>query len=129
MPTQSIHTNALQNIIKNQGKLNTSQNNMQERIQPAIPMQIEPQKEKKKLTDVFEKISNPPDMNDTVQVPRTIFKGYLSFMVGTSLLTLANIFKKVKKLSIGLTALGTLATIFGTYSFVKPYVLKEHKPE
>ena len=127
MSVQQIQTSAFQNILKKQGTLNTPQNTMQNRIQPAVPMQIEPQKEKKKLTDIFERIANPTDMNDTLQVPRTIFRGYLSFTIGTSFLTLAGLFKKVEKLSAGLSVLGTLAAIYGTYSFVRPYAFKEHK--
>jgi hypothetical protein len=36
--------------------------------------------------DVFTtSAKNSADLNDTVEVPRTIFKGYLSFMAGTTL--------------------------------------------
>ena len=128
MSVQQIQPNIVQNTL-GQGNVSPALNTMQNRIQPQVPMQIEPQEEKKKLTDIFERIANSPDMNDTVKVPRTIFKGYLSFAVGTSLLTLGGLAEKVKPLSIGLRALGTLATIYGTYSFVRPYLMKEKKSE
>lgn len=37
------------------------------------------------------KTKNSADMTDTIVVPRTIFKGYLGIMVGTTLVTLGRI--------------------------------------
>ena len=128
MSVSQIQPNIIQNTLGQ--NVSPALSTMQNRIQPQVPMYIEtPQKEKEKFTDIFEKIANAPDMNDTVTVPRTIFKGYLSFMVGTSLLTLGGLAKKVKPLSMALTALGTFSTIYGTYSFVRPYLMRERKPE
>lgn len=126
MSVPQIQPNIVQNTL-GQGNFSPVLNSMQSRIQPAVPMQIETHKEKEKFTDIFEHIKNSADMNDTVKVPRTIFKGYLSFMIGTSLLTLGGLAKKIKPLSTGLTALGTLTAMYGTYSFVRPYLLKERK--
>lgn len=79
--------------------------------------------------DKFETgIRNSADLNDTVKVPRTIFKGYLSIMTGTSLITLAMVAKNThKKLSNVLNVVANGLMIFGTYSFVKPYLLKTPK--
>ena len=68
---------------------------------------------------------NLRDMNDTVVVPRTIFKGYLSFMAGTSILTLASLMKPNWAFTKVLKGVATLTTLFGTYAFVRPYVFKD----
>ena len=72
---------------------------------------------------------NSRDMNDTVVVPRTIFKGYLSFMIGTSILTLASLMKPEKIFTKALKAIATCTTLFGTYAFVRPYVYSDKKQE
>lgn len=72
---------------------------------------------------------NSRDMNDTVIVPRTIFKGYLSFMAGTSLLTIASLMKQNWAFTKGLKVVATLTTLFGTYAFVRPYVYKDNEVE
>ena len=83
----------------------------------------------KSLLDKFEtSIVNSADLNDTIQVPRTIFKGYLSFTVGTALIPIAMIAKnKHPKTSNLLNILAGVFTVFGTYSFVRPYVIKNKK--
>lgn len=89
-------------------------------------------------------IQNSADLNDTVVVPRTIFKGYLSFMAGTTLMAIAPIIKKevikekikddvktiTKKINLPykiLNTAGWLTALLGTYFFVRPYLIK-NKP-
>lgn len=89
-------------------------------------------KSEKSFLDKFETgIRNSADMNDTLQVPRTIFKGYLAFMVGTGLASVAMIAKnKFPKLSVALNLSSILLATYGTYSFVRPYLIKNStKPE
>lgn len=82
-----------------------------------------------KFDMIMEKTINPKDLNDTVHVPRTIFKGYLSFMMGNTALTLGGLIgNKMPKLSKGLAILGTLICAVGTFEFVKPFMVKE-KPK
>lgn len=84
---------------------------------------------KKPFTDNFyTKIKNSADMTDTVSVPRTVFKGYLAFMGGAFLTTIgANISKYSKGISTGLNIAGVASMIYGTYSFVRPYIFKDIK--
>lgn len=86
----------------------------------------EPKKEK--FTDKFQTgLKNSADMSDCISVPRTIFKGYLGIMTGTTALTASSFIKNpVAKKCL---ALGGLATsLFGTWSFVRPYILKDAVP-
>ena len=46
------------------------------------------------LDRIHENTRNSADMTDTIVVPRTIFKGYLGIMAGTTLVTLAGITKQ-----------------------------------
>ncbi|MBR3889244.1 hypothetical protein IKJ53_01890 [bacterium] len=83
---------------------------------------------KKPFTDNFQnKIKNSADMADCVNVPRTIFKGYLSFMAGTTMMTVASFFKApvVRK---SLSVAGSLVALAGTWCFVRPYVVKDAVP-
>lgn len=70
------------------------------------------------------KVKNSADMNDTIVVPRTIFKGYLGIMTGTTLLTLGSILTKYPKLSKPLSVAGALTSFYGTWAFVRPYIFK-----
>lgn len=81
-------------------------------------------KEKGFLDRFHTRVKNTADMNDTIVVPRTIFKGYLGIMTGTTLMTLGGLFKspKIKK---SLIIPGALASIYGAWAFVRPYVLKD----
>ncbi len=79
------------------------------------------------LNQFHERAKNSADMTDTVVVPRTIFKGYLGFMAGTALLTLGNVFNKYAKFSKTLNFAGALTSLYGTYSFVRPYIIKDCK--
>jgi len=82
--------------------------------------------DKNGLLDKFEtSIRNSADLNDTVKVPRTIFKGYLAIMTGSTLISVAMLAQnKCKKISNALNILSAGLMIFGTYSFVRPYLLK-----
>ena len=57
-----------------------------------------------KKDDFLEKFhtatKNSADMTDTIVVPRTIFKGYLGIMTGTTLLSISGLFtNKLPKIS------------------------------
>lgn len=82
--------------------------------------------QKNGLIDRFEtKMINSADLNDTVKVPRTIFKGYLAFFAGTALTTIAAIAKnKHKKIANTLNIASALILTYGTFSFVRPYIIK-----
>ncbi len=71
-----------------------------------------------------EKIISNHDINDTVTMPRAIFKGYLCFTAGTAINAIAGMLKK-GKLSKGLAIAGSLISILGTFNFVKPFLKKE----
>ncbi len=70
---------------------------------------------------------NSADMNDTIVVARTIFKGYLGIMTGTTLVTLGGLVNKTKhpKLFKGTMAAGLLTSLYGTYAFVRPFIIKD----
>lgn len=68
---------------------------------------------------------NSADMTDTVVVPRTIFKGYLGFMAGTALTTLGGLFTKHPKIKNTITTAGILTALYGTWAFVRPFVIKD----
>ena len=79
------------------------------------------------ILDKFQaNIKNSADMTDTLVVPRTIFKGYLGIMTGTTLVTLAGLVNKTKhpKIFKGTMATGLLASFYGTWAFVRPYIIK-----
>lgn len=77
------------------------------------------------LDKIYEKTKNSADMTDTIVVPRTIFKGYLGIMTGTTLLTLGGILNKCKRLSRGLNLAGVLTSLYGTWAFVRPFIIKD----
>lgn len=82
--------------------------------------------EKQKFTDKFyTHTKNASDMNDTVIVPRTIFKGYLGFMAGTTLTAIGALTKNIKWLSKTLNIAGILTCLYGTWAFVRPFVVKD----
>ena len=70
---------------------------------------------------------NSADMTDTILVPRTIFKGYLGIMTGTTLVTLGGLVNKTKhpKLFKGTMGAGLLTSLYGTYAFVRPFIIKD----
>ena len=63
------------------------------------------------LDNLHSHVKNSADMTDTILVSRTIFKGYLGIMTGTTLVTLA----------------GLITSLYGTWAFVRPFVLKDAK--
>lgn len=79
------------------------------------------------LNNFYDKAKNSADMTDTILVPRTIFKGYLGIMSGTVLVTLGGVFAKYPKLSKFFTIPGLAASMYGTYAFVRPYIIKGAK--
>ncbi len=94
-----------------------------------------PQKEEQTQTadykpDVFEvlskKVVNKKDLNDMVTIPRNIFKGYLCFTVGTAVNAIASLIKNERARKI-MTILGSLASIYGTFNFVKPYLIRNNQ--
>ncbi len=85
------------------------------------------QKNKDDIMDIFsKKVINKNDLTDMVTLPRTIFKGYLCFTAGTSLNAIAGLLKGKKK-SCFLKTVGSILTIYGTYNFVKPYLIKDDR--
>lgn len=86
---------------------------------------------KKNSTDVLkifhDKVKNSADMTDSILVPRTIFKGYLGIMTGTTLLTLSSLSGKHPKISKPLGILGALTSLYGTWAFVRPFIVKDAK--
>lgn len=72
---------------------------------------------------------NSADMTDTIVVSRTIFKGYLGIMTGTTLVTLGGLVNKTKhpKLFKGTMAAGLLTSLYGTWAFVRPFIIKDAK--
>lgn len=85
----------------------------------------------KNSTDVLkmfhDKAKNSADMTDSILVPRTIFKGYLGIMTGTTLLTLSSFTSNFSKISKSLGILGALTSLYGTWAFVRPFIVKDAK--
>lgn len=81
------------------------------------------------LDTIHERTKNSADMTDTIVVPRTIFKGYLGIMSGTTLVTLGGLVNRAKhpKLFKGTMAAGLLTSLYGTWAFVRPFILKDSK--
>lgn len=82
-------------------------------------------KPKSYLDNFFTKVKNSADLSDTITVPRTIFKGYLGVMSGMTLLTLGGLTSKFPKISKPLNILGTLVSMYGTWAFVRPYIVNK----
>ncbi len=81
------------------------------------------------LDNLHSHVKNSADMTDTIVVSRTIFKGYLGIMTGTTLVTLGGLVNQAKhpKLFKGVMATGLLTSLYGTWAFVRPFVLKDAK--
>lgn len=77
------------------------------------------------LSQIHERTKNSSDMTDTILVPRTIFKGYLGIMSGTTLLTLGSFLNNFPKISKTLSVSGLLASLYGTWAFVRPFIIKD----
>ena len=81
------------------------------------------------LDNLHTHVKNSADMTDTIVVSRTIFKGYLGIMTGTTLITIGGLVDRVKhpKLFKGTMLAGLLASLYGTWAFVRPFILKDAK--
>ena len=77
------------------------------------------------LDEIHERTKNSSDMTDTIVVPRTIFKGYLGIMTGTTLVTLGGLITKHAKTKAALMTAGLLTSLYGTWAFVRPFILKD----
>lgn len=79
------------------------------------------------LDNLHSHVKNSADMTDTIVVSRTIFKGYLGIMTGTTLITLGGLINKAKhpKLFKSTMATGLLTSLYGTWAFVRPFILKD----
>ncbi len=79
------------------------------------------------LDKFYSKARNSADLTDTIVVPRTIFKGYLGIMTGTTLVSLGGLINRQKspKLFNATMAAGLLTSLYGTYAFVRPYIIKD----
>ena len=96
-------------------------------IQQSIRTNNTKNKQKSFLDKFQTGVKNSADMTDTIVVPRTIFKGYLGIMVGTALATLGAFIPKPKIFSTGLKIAGIILSTYGTWAFVRPYIIKDAK--
>lgn len=76
------------------------------------------------LDIVSDKIVDRSDLTDMVTMPRAIFKGYLCFTVGTAIGSIAGTLKE-GKFSKGLSIASSLISIYGTYNFVKGFLIRD----
>lgn len=78
------------------------------------------------LDKIHEHTKNSSDMTDTIVVPRTIFKGYLGIMAGTTLATIGSLITpKLPKTGKALSITGLISSLYGTYAFVRPFIIKD----
>ena len=82
-------------------------------------------KKEKFLEKFYTAAKNSADMTDTIVVPRTIFKGYLGIMTGTTLLTVGGLLAKMEKTSKVLSIAALAISLYGTYAFVRPFIIKD----
>ena len=98
------------NVVNNQLK------NEQKQVQQSKP------EYKPDIIDICsQKIINNRDLNDTVTIPRHLFKGYFCLTVGTTINAISGMLKN-KNVSKSMTIAGSLISILGTYNFVKPFL-------
>ena len=104
------------------------------KTQPSIKREpnqnpIPKQETKKDILNIFsEKVVNQNDIKDMVKVPRSIFKGYLCFTTGTAINGITSFMKK-SKITKALQIAGGLISIYGTYNFVKPFLIREKEAQ
>lgn len=72
-----------------------------------------------------DRAKNSADMTDSILVPRTIFKGYLGIMTGTTLITIGSLLSKHSKISKPFSIGGLIASLYGTWAFVRPFIIKD----
>lgn len=95
------------------------------KINNILSVQFTNGQQHQKITDRFySNVKNSADMNDTVVVPRTIFKGYLALMAGTTMTALAS-FSKSSRIKKTLNISGLITCLYGTWAFVRPFVVKD----
>lgn len=111
------------NILNNIQTTNSVHPQVNELVnKPQAQVQYKPD-----IMDVFsKKVVNQNDLNDMVTTPRAIFKGYLCFTAGTTINAIAGMVKN-NKFANGLRILGSLMSIYGTFNFVKPYLIRNEK--
>ena len=115
------------NILNDFPNANTSLYTRQ--IKSKDEQSVKNQEYKPDILDLFsEKVVNKNDINDMVTVPRSIFKGYLCFTAGTAMNAVSGIIKK-SAISKCLCVIGSLISIYGTYNFVKPFLIREKDKE
>ena len=113
------------NILNNIQDIKTPTSIQEDRKNSEKPKTSAKFEYKPDILDIFsEKVVNKKDINDMVTVPRTIFKGYLCFTAGTALNSIAALIKQ-NKFSKGLNIAGLLMSIYGTFNFVQPFLIKE----
>lgn len=88
------------------------------------PVQKTPEYKPDVLDILSEKVVNRRDITDTVTIPRAIFKGYLCFTVGTAINAIAGMLNQ-GRITKGMNIAGSLISIYGTYNFVKGFLVKE----
>lgn len=96
-------------------------------VETKVPVNENSKSKNDYLAMFYDKARNSADLTDAILVPRTIFKGYLGIMSGTTLVTLGALSSKYPKLSKFLSISGLLTSLYGTWSFVRPYILKGSK--
>ena len=96
-------------------------------IQQSVKTNNPPNRQKSFLDKFQTEVKNSADMTDTIVVPRTIFKGYLGIMIGTALTTIGAFVQKPKALSTPLKTAGIILSTYGTWAFVRPYIIKDAK--
>ena len=101
-------------------KINVSQHKY-----PAFSNADQEKKQNSWLDKINTYSKNSADMTDTIVVPRTIFKGYLGIMLGTTLVTLGGLFNKHPKTNKTLMGAGLLTSLYGTWAFVRPFIVKD----
>ena len=90
-------------------------------------MTNKPVAQKKDVIDIIsDKFASKRDVYDTVTMPRAIFKGYLCFTAGTAINAIAGMLKKSNfSKALGITS--SLISIYGTYNFVKPFLVRNNE--
>lgn len=111
------------NILSNYQNINksvpVSKNNVQNANSVSSKIEYKPD-----VMDIFsKKVVNKRDLTDMVTTPRAIFKGYLCFTAGTAINAIAG-FIKNEKIANPLKILGSVISVYGTFNFVKPYLIK-----
>ncbi len=111
------------NIFDNFTQITTNNINKKTEIKKTEKV-VTQQEYKADILDILsEKVVNKNDLNDMVTTPRAIFKGYLCFTAGTTINAIASLLKD-NKFTKGLKIAASVISIYGTYNFVKPYLIR-----